>query len=1389
MLLGRLFTEHFLREGIATTAAWRQLSANPTRISVFRDRLVAAFDNFPWAREPDESQTEQDLIFRVLEALGWSRDAWRTQVRAARHGRSDVPDMLLFADAAAKRGAAAETGPEREFRHGVAIVESKRWNRPLDRAARSGRGVPDEREVPSTQMLRYLSRADALSDRRIQFGILTNGRIWRLYWQAAKSRSEEFFEIDLPGMLPLTTPIRDLLAPPETEHEHWLRVFLLLFGRDSFVPDAALGRSFHLIALDEGRTWESEVASDLSRLVFGEVFPTLVRSLDAGDRQRPAPRTPAYLRELKESALILLYRLLFLLYAEDRELLPVRDGGGGLYPDYSLRRIRREIARRIDAGQAAWGSRAIYFARVRDLCRAIDEGDSSLGLPPYNGGLFDPMAAPILERVELPDAVLAPILDALSHRTANGRRLWINWRDLSVQQLGSIYERLLEHELIEREDGVAVRQDDSGRHASGSYYTPEVLVRLILERAVGPLLAECEDRFRRSAEALGADRRPKPERLGELAALDPASAMLEVKVCDPAMGSGHFLVSLVDYLADRVLEAVAGVSALVPWATPAYESPLVARIAAIRERILGLARERGWRLDQDQLDDRRIVRRMILKRVVHGVDKNPMAVELAKVALWLHTFTVGAPLSFLDHHLRCGDSLLGQWVGDANRWLHERSSLIVNRHIVAAQNAAQPMAAIEAMTDADIAEVEESASTFVTVREATEPLAAFLSLLQGERLIGVLDAAPTRRPRESTRTARHDQQMAAWKRAEAFNRLLDNTLGDPVAIARGALPVAPPRPAEQLGLLPAEPDTQPVLFAGTEMDIELRAEAQRLVDAVRALAAEHRFTHWQLAFPNVWRNWSSSAPEGGFDAVIGNPPYVRQEQLAAIKPALRKGYATYDGVADLYVYFYELGLRLLRPGGRLSYVVSNKWLRAGYAAELRAFFAERAWLDAVIDFGHAKGFFPGADVFPCVIVARRPEAEDGGPETTAACQIPRDLVRLDRVSEQVAELSFPLPRAGFSRSAWVIEPPAVGALLDKIRRAGVPLREYAGVSPLYGIKTGDNEVFAIQAETRDALIRDNPSADEIIRPLLRGVDIARWHPPQAGWWLIFARKGIDIERYPAVLNYLSEFRSRLEPRPASWVGDPKNWPGRKPGTYKWYELQDPVEYFSQFSLPKIVIKRIEYHADCAVDVGGNLVNDAGLILPSVDPWLLACLNSPLLWYLRFRTFPHKKDEALAMDIPFVEQLPVGPPNGDALTSSHAMVSTLTRIHAEIATARTTLIDWYRAEHEIARPSRELTNPFALDADGFVAALRRARGWRRPLSPAGVAVVRRAWAETVAPVATRLREAQRLEQRLSALVDAAYGLTPEEVALMWATAPPRMPIPAPAAPSDAARAMA
>src|SRR5262249_39745309 len=160
-----------------------------------------------------------------------------------------------------------------------------------------------------------------------------------------------------------------------------------------------------------------------------------------------------------------------------------------------------------------------------------------------------------------------------------------------------------------------------------------------------------------------------------------------------------------------------------------------------------------------------------------------------------------------------------------------------------------------------------------------------------------------------------------------------------------------------------------------------------------------------------------------------------QENLAAIKPALKHAYESYDGVADLYVYFYELGLRLLKPGGRLSYVVTNKWLKAGYAESLRGLFAEKTWVDLIADFGHAKQFFKDADVFPCVIVARKPDGSTP-PTETEACVIPREDVRAADLIGQVQREAYRVPRTTLTRVAWALEPPAISSLIKKISIAG-----------------------------------------------------------------------------------------------------------------------------------------------------------------------------------------------------------------------------------------------------------------------------------------------------------------------------------------------------------------
>ncbi len=266
----------------------------------------------------------------------------------------------------------------------------------------------------------------------------------------------------------------------------------------------------------------------------------------------------------------------------------------------------------------------------------------------------------------------------------------------------------------------------------------------------------------------------------------------------------------------------------------------------------------------------------------------------------------------------------------------------------------------------------------------------------------------------------------------------------------------------------------------------------------------------------------------GFDVVLGNPPYVRQEWITDQKPALKARYASYDGAADLYVYFFERALNLLRPGGRMGYVVTNKWLRAGYAANLRGLLTDpaAAWVEGVVDLGHAKQVFPDADVFPSLLFARKP-TDAAPPPRVRVCVLPRDQLRVDDLDRQLEEEGFDLPRGDLGRDAWSLEPPAAQALLAKLEAAGTPLGEYVGRQPYRGVVTGCNAAFVIDAATRDRLILEHPTSEAIIRPFLRGQDVNRWSADWDGQYMIFARRGIDIDAHPAVRGYLEEIPRSL----------------------------------------------------------------------------------------------------------------------------------------------------------------------------------------------------------------------------------------------------------------------
>lgn len=523
---------------------------------------------------------------------------------------------------------------------------------------------------------------------------------------------------------------------------------------------------------------------------------------------------------------------------------------------------------------------------------------------------------------------------------------------------------------------------------------------------------------------------------------------------------------------------------------------------------------------------------------------------------------------------------------------------------------------------------------------------------------------------------------------------------------------------------------------------------------------------WQAAFPEVFE-------QGGFDVVVGNPPYVRQELLTPYKPWMEAHYETFHGKADLYVYFYELGVQLLKPGGLLSYIVTNKWMKAGYGEPLRRYFGEKAWIKSVVDFGHAKQIFEDADVFPCIIVAEKPTSATK-PKTARLCTIPREQLRVDDLSSQIEREGTNLDLRHIGVEGWQLEPDTVTALYEKLGKAGIPLAEFIGAKPIYGIKTGCNEAFFVDSDQRRKLIEANPACEPLFVRYFRGQDIKRWKSAWDGEWLIALRSSneaewpwtdqenaeeVFAESFPSIHRHMSSHRHALE--------------GRKNNVRFWWELSS-FSAWKTFERPKIVYQEIQFHPSYAMESEGVCSNNKTFILPTADKFVLAVLNSPLMWWFTWRYLPHMKDEALSPSAFLMEKIPMVTPADESRLAIEGAAARLIEITAARQQTQSALNDWLRVEFGIEKPGNKLQAITSLDSDTFVAEVKRIRGTKQPLTAAGLQALRLEYNTTIAPTHTLAAKALKLEHQITDLVNQAYGLTPEEIDLMWKTAPPRMP---------------
>ena len=1243
----------------------------------------------------DAAQTEDAWVRPVLaRVLGW---AWEVpSAVAGLEARALRPGYALFADAGERDAAWAARGDERRyFAHAGAVADAAAWGRPLDTGG--GRGG----RTPAFQAVGSLAATGAA------WAVLTNGREWRLYASAARSRATSFFAVDLARAL-------------EEGDEEAFRVFFLFFRAASFRPEARAGGERFVDSVLRGSIEHSEAMERrLREVVFSDVFERLARGFVDGRRRRGiVDETDGALRDVEGATLRLLFRLLFVLHAEARGILPAESNA---YAPRGLARIRRLVAEKRDAAEPLSPKSNEIWSGLQALFDLVAEGDPSIDVPQVGGALFrgDDAAGAFLRENAVSDFFLAHALDQLSRE--GGR--FVDYASLPAGQMGALHEALRQHRLALDEGGKPVLVNEKGERKEGPpLHAPRWLADYAAGEALAPALAEREARFRELLRettllrtrlaAADDDARERLAREADAAEDRAVDALLGLRVCDPAAGSGAFLLHAASWITDRLVALLAEFPG----------NPVSGRLAALRGEIARTRAARGMAVDASRLGDAALLKRMVARRCLFGVDPDPLAIEVAKLSLWTDAFVPGAPLPLLDPHLKPGNALVGTRVDEVRRAMEE-----------------SPLGQFDAFGG------------------------PFRGLLRvAGQMRGFSRDADTSPEAAEESAARHRELEAAMA---PYRRLLD------VWVSRAF--------GNRLGAELAGPHGEAVLQAARGEPHALGPAHREALARAAALAEEHRFFHWDLEFPEAFVDVERGAwrDDPGFDAVLGAPPHARPEEAHALRPFLASAHAdVHDGSADAYVYFCRQGFELLRGGARMAFVLPNRWLRAGPGEGLRRFLAERAEVERVADFAHAP-VFPGADVFPCVLVARRPQ--DAVPDRLGeahAALVPREALG-DGLAAYLAAHAYAVPRTRFGAGPWSLEPRAVEALMEKLRASGVALREYAGGAPLGGIKTGLNDAFVVDAATRERLVAADPSSAEVLRPYLRGQDVDRWSPVWAGTWILALKSGenhrwpwtgapegqaerVFQQTYPAVHAHLKVHEERLRAR-----GDQGQ---------HWWELRG-LGHYAAFDQPKLVWRDLSFHSAFSFDVEGFHAGDLCFVLPTPDPWLAAVLNSPLMWFYLWRTVAHGKDEVLRLKNVYMETLPVAVPAGDVQSEAAAGVERLVSLTRERRALVGEMLAWLTESYDVAAPGERLEAFADLSAGDFVEEVKRRRPRRADaLSPRETAMLRNAHGD-VAPRLTAVdAKIAGLERRLSLLVNRAYGLAPEEVELMWSTAPPRMP---------------
>lgn len=1058
-----LFSTHYLESLIYGNPEWNEDVKNAF------NQAKKLYDSRKSWSHMDESMLEEFLIRPLLKQVLGHHFIPQAKVELS----AKRPDYAFFQNDVHLNEALVNKGTDDIYLKAIAVGDAKSWKTSLDKKVKGARGS-FEFQNPSYQIDEYLRRTP------VQWGILTNGHFWRIYHKETSYKLDSYYEIDLVTIL-------------EKNDVEGFKYFYLFFRLNAFIKDAS-GKNF-LERVKEGSvSYAKKLEANLQENIY-----KAMKILSEGFfewNENGLLKNEHDLKEVQDNTLKLLYRLLFIFYAESLKLL---DRDNPEYKKLSLLSIKSDIAKKIDNRELILPITTEYWNKLNTIFALINEGSESenfkipkdlLYIPAYNGGLFDQKRNIFLHNKKIGDAFLAKAIDLMAREGKD----FIDYSTLGTRQLGSIYEGLLEYKLkVAEEDLVAVKEkgyerwitkkdteskktfdeikagaiylatDKGERKATGSYYTPDYIVKYIVRNTLEPILDE-----KRAAW--------KEKGLGEHPFLHD---ILSIRVLDPAMGSGHFLVEACEFLANRLVEA---------WGEAKPEELESVEVAE---------HDVHW------------ARREIVRHCIFGVDLNPMAVELAKLSLWLETVAANKPLTFLDHHLKVGNSLIGAKVVDLKK-------LPSKERKESAENGKKPL---KAPTIWD----------FTVEKHFEELLVKY----------GEFAAHPD----DDLKSVKQKEQEYDVLQKSELNRRLHELANIWVSSYFGAAP-----PPDEYAEMQNEMNLKDFPDWSKWRGREWFAQAQRL-------AGEKRFFHWELEFPEIFYEKGAPKENPGWDAVVGNPPYLRIQELNNVDPIqvnyFNLIFQSSSGNYDIYALFIERGLSFLNLQGYLGYILPHKFFQAAYGEGLRELISKTKSISQIVNFRHYQ-IFSDSTTYTCLMfLSKVPKEKWKYIEISSESDL--DLINLLSASGQQLEKSI------IGKEPWVFGSNELIKIMNKIKGMSLTLEEVTD-RIFQGLKTSADNVYILEVkDSKESIVRVKSEESEkiyelekdLLHPLIKGGNLKRYGIKDTDKVILFPytyednnlrllnEKEIE-QKFPKAYKYLLENKDYLcERERGKFRGD--NW--------------------------------------------------------------------------------------------------------------------------------------------------------------------------------------------------------------------------------------------------------